>query len=66
MIVVMLISLISAEGNPEKIGSMFFRLVMITTILGVIMGVVFTPRSWCQICPMGYASGEIANKKKKR
>lgn len=66
MIVVMLISLISSEGNPEKIGFMFFRLVMITTILGVIMGVVFTPRSWCQICPMGHASGQIANTKKKK
>ena len=64
--VVMVVSLISSGGNPEKIGFMFFRMVMITTIAGVIMGVVFTPRSWCQVCPMGHASGQIHLLKKKR
>ncbi len=65
MIVVMVVSLISSGGNPEKIGFMFFRMVMITTIAGVIMGVVFTPRSWCQVCPMGHASGQYPILKKK-
>ena len=58
MIIVMTVSLITSGGNPAKIGFVFFRLVMVTTIAGVIMGVIFTPRSWCQVCPMGHASGQ--------
>lgn len=27
--------------------------------VGFIAGVVFKPRSWCAVCPMGYASGHI-------
>jgi hypothetical protein len=28
------------------------------------MGVFFKPRSWCQVCPMGHATGLIADIKK--
>lgn len=29
------------------------------TVLAFVAGVVFHPRSWCTICPMGYTSGNI-------
>ena len=59
MITVMLFSIISAKGDITKIGFAFLRMVGITTILGIVMGIFCKPRSWCQICPMGYASGEL-------
>ena len=33
-------------------------------VVGVLMGVFFKPRSWCQVCPMGHATGLIADIKK--
>jgi len=32
--------------------------------LGVIMGVIYKPRSWCQVCPMGYVTELISKSKK--
>ena len=32
--------------------------------LGAIMGIIFKPRSWCQVCPMGYALRLWQNPKK--
>lgn len=59
MMAVMAFSIISSKGDPSKIGFAVFKMVMITTVIGVILGTLFKPRSWCQICPMGHASGEI-------
>jgi hypothetical protein len=44
-----------------------FRLMMSSLALGIIMGVIFRPRSWCQVCPMGHGTAlikEIQDKKK--
>lgn len=53
------ISLIHAGANLEKIAFAVFRLMMSSLALGVIMGIIFRPRTWCQVCPMGYATGLI-------
>lgn len=53
------ISLIHAGPNLEKIAFAVFRLMMSSLALGVIMGIIFRPRTWCQVCPMGYATGLI-------
>ena len=29
----------------------------IATVLAILNGILFTPRQWCTICPMGYTSG---------
>jgi polyferredoxin len=36
------------------------------TVLAFLSGVVFRPRSWCTVCPMGYTSGNIRDMLKKR
>lgn len=60
------ISLIHAGPNFSRIAFAVFRLMMVSLALGVVMGVVFRPRSWCQVCPMGYATGLIKNAKDKK
>lgn len=31
------------------------------TLIAFLVGVLFKPRSWCTICPMGFTSGNIRN-----
>lgn len=52
--------------NYEKIGYAMFRFMFQSFILGVLIGIVFVPRSWCRICPMGHASGLIRDAKLKK
>lgn len=60
------ISLIHAGPNFSKVAFAVFRLMMASLALGIVMGVIFKPRSWCQVCPMGYATGLIRNAKNKK
>ncbi|MDR3593143.1 MAG: 4Fe-4S binding protein [Negativicutes bacterium] len=38
---------------PAKIGLVFLRIIFITTIIGMLLAVVYSPRTWCNFCPMG-------------
>jgi len=42
-----------AWGSFASVGSVFVRMVLITTLLAIILGAVFSQRTWCAICPMG-------------
>jgi ferredoxin-type protein NapH len=44
-------------GNLEKIGMVFIRMCIITTIIAVPLGMIFKPRAWCAFCPMGTIQG---------
>jgi hypothetical protein len=64
MMTMFALSLYRAFHSPnvvKAIGFGVFRLMMASLALGVIMGVIFKPRSWCQVCPMGHATGLIKN-----
>ena len=52
-------NLIRAGLNPVAIGAAFVGMCILTTIIGVILGVVYKPRSWCVICPMGLMQEKI-------
>jgi ferredoxin-type protein NapH len=39
--------------NPYRIGAFFVIMLTITTVLGVILAVIFHQRSWCLVCPIG-------------
>ncbi len=65
MMTMFTISLIHAGPNINRIGFAVFRLMTASLTLGVVMGVIFKPRSWCQVCPMGYATGLIKDLKDK-
>ena len=50
------LQLIFAEGNIVAMGWIFVRMIWITTVLAIILGLVYNQRSWCNICPMGTLS----------
>ncbi|SDK02532.1 4Fe-4S binding protein [Natronincola ferrireducens] len=59
------ISLVMAGGDFTKTAFAIVRMMTVSTLVGVVMGVVFQPRSWCTVCPMGYATGLIEKNQKK-
>lgn len=60
------VSMIKANGDLYKMGFGIFRLIIASTIIAVLMGIFTKPRAWCQVCPMGYASGVIRDVKNKK
>lgn len=65
MIVMLTISMIHSGGNPKKIAFGLFRLMGISFIVGIVMGIFYKPKSWCAICPMGHATNLITNTKER-
>ncbi|MBZ4645733.1 MAG: hypothetical protein PWR27_1189 [Petroclostridium sp.] len=47
------LQLIFAWGNAGAIGIVFVRMIIITTLLTIILGITFNQRTWCAFCPMG-------------
>ncbi|MGD9155464.1 MAG: 4Fe-4S binding protein [Bacillota bacterium] len=47
------IQLTLAWGDPVATGRVFLRMIIITTLITLILGFIYQPRTWCQICPMG-------------
>jgi polyferredoxin len=42
-----------AWGDITTVGYVFLRMVFLTTLLAIILGVSYNQRTWCGICPMG-------------
>lgn len=59
MITLLTISMIHAHGNFNKIAFSLFRFMGASFVVGILMGVIFKSRTWCQVCPMGHATGLI-------
>ncbi|MHB8127037.1 MAG: 4Fe-4S binding protein [Desulfitobacteriaceae bacterium] len=47
------IQLIFAWGSLITVGMVFIRMIIITTGIAIVLGVIFSQRAWCVICPMG-------------
>lgn len=51
-------------GNTYGIGMVFYRIIVITTIVGVILSFFFNHRTWCNFCPMGTIAALVAKARK--
>ncbi len=40
-------------GNIEHWGLVFWQMCLITTLAAMILGVMYRPRTWCAVCPVG-------------
>lgn len=60
----MIFRLITSGGALAKIGFVFVTMCIITTVIAIILGLIFKPRTWCAVCPMGTLQGVIGRKKK--
>lgn len=56
--------LIKADGDLLKIGLVFVRTILFTTLIAIGLGLKYQPRTWCNICPMGTLSQYAAQAKK--
>jgi ferredoxin-type protein NapH len=54
------IQLYIAWGSLANVGAVFVRMIIITTILTIILGTIYSHRTWCTICPMGTMAYYIA------
>lgn len=53
-------------GNLYGIGSVFYRIIVITTIVAIILGFIYNERTWCNFCPMGtlsYVTAKLRGRK---
>lgn len=57
--------IILSNGSLYKISFTVLRLIIISTGIGIVLGIFFKPRAWCQVCPMGHLTSEINRKKEK-
>lgn len=55
-----------AWGDFGEMGRVFWRIILITTIVGVVLAFIFAPRTWCSFCPMGTLSAWATPKAGKR
>ncbi len=51
-------------GNPYGIGFVFYRMIVITTIIGIVLSFFYNHRTWCHFCPMGTISSMISKIRK--
>ncbi|MFZ5774847.1 MAG: 4Fe-4S binding protein [Thermodesulfobacteriota bacterium] len=52
--------LLLTEGEPARIGAVFVMMWTLATGLAVGVGLIWKPRSWCSICPMGTFQAMLA------
>lgn len=53
------IQLILAWGDMSQIGTVFVRMIIITTLITIVLGIVYSHRAWCVICPMGTMASSV-------
>ncbi len=47
------IGIYSAWGDWGAMGQVFWRLIITTTMIGVVLSFIYAPMTWCSFCPMG-------------
>lgn len=50
----LIVGIMNANGSLTAIGLVFVRLVSLTTAVAIILGFVYSHRTWCGFCPMGF------------
>lgn len=59
------INLKNSIGNIDSIALIFYKMVLITTLIGVALTFFFNHRTWCAFCPMGTISDFVDFTKRK-
>jgi len=61
---IMAVNLVLRWPNVNKIGIFLVGMLTVTTILGIILAILFHQRSWCMICPIGTIIGLTGGNKR--
>ncbi|MBD3355253.1 4Fe-4S binding protein [Candidatus Woesearchaeota archaeon] len=65
MMIFMFFRLAQTQGIVNKIGMVFVIMCLTTTLIAVLFGILFSPRTWCTFCPMGTLQKMIGGNKYK-
>ena len=57
------VQLYFAGGEWSAIGGVFWTIILVTTLVATVLGIVYSPRAWCTFCPMGTLSAWVAPRK---
>lgn len=57
--------LVKMGESLAKIGTIFVSMCALTTVIVIILGVLYKPRGWCMMCPMGFLQERIHGINKK-
>ncbi len=63
LMLMMTLQIIKRWPNPYKIGMFFVMLLTVTTILGIILALIFHHRTWCCFCPIGSVANWVGKGK---
>lgn len=63
LMLMMTLQIIKRWPNPYKIGMFFVMLLTVTTILGIILALIFHQRTWCYFCPIGSMANWVGRKR---
>lgn len=59
------VQIYAAWGNMSAIvGMVFIRLILVTTLVGIVLGILYHQRTWCSFCPMGTLSAWVSSLKR--
>lgn len=53
-------------GELNGIGLVFYRMIVVTTIVGIILSLFYNQRTWCYFCPMGTIASAISKFRKSK
>ncbi|MBP2645598.1 MAG: quinol dehydrogenase rane component [Firmicutes bacterium] len=65
LISVFTIQMIYAWGDLSAMGLVFLRIIFITTLVGIGLGLLYHHRTWCAFCPMGTLASWLSSKRSK-
>lgn len=54
------------SGDIGRIGYTILVFMEVATGIALLFGILFTPRSWCSVCPMGFTTANIRDLQRKR
>lgn len=64
IMIVFTVQMYAAWGDLTAMGAVLVRLILITTIVGIVLGLFYHQRTWCSFCPMGTLASWISTIKK--
>lgn len=53
-------------GNLYGIGMVFYRMIVLTTLIGIVLSFFYNHRIWCHFCPMGTIASWISKMRKSK
>jgi ferredoxin-type protein NapH len=56
--------LVSAGNSFMAVGAVFVMMCVVTTLIAIVLGVVYKERAWCMICPMGNLQEQVGKIRK--